>query len=154
MPAISMAGGYVFEDQIFKGLALGAPYVKFVTMARAPLAAAMVGKTIGKRMKTDDVPVYIERLGTTPEEVFVTASDLKQRFGSDFQKIPPGALGLYTYPQRVAQGPRQMMAGARKFSLEHISRDDITALTEEAAKISGISCMTEVDEEEADKILA
>jgi glutamate synthase domain-containing protein 2 len=154
LPAISVAGGYVFEDQIFKGLALGAPYVKFVTMARGPLAAAMVGKTIGKRMRANDVPVYIERFGTTPEEVFVTASDLKQKFGSDFQKIPTGALGLYTYLQRVAQGLRQMMAGARKFSLEHISRDDIAALTEEAAKISGIRYVTEVDEEEVNKILA
>ena len=154
LPAISIAGGFVFEDQVFKGLALGAPYVKFVTMARAPLAAAMVGKTIGRRMKINEVPVYIERFGTTPEEVFVTASELKQKFGSDFERIPTGALGLYTYLQRVAQGLRQMMAGARKFSLEHISRDDITALTEEAAKISGVRYVTEVDEEEADKILA
>lgn len=154
LPAISIAGGYVFEDQIFKGLALGAPYVKFVTMARGPLAAAMVGKTIGKSMRNNDVPVYIERFGTTPEEVFVTAADLKQKFGSDFQKIPTGALGLYTYLQRVAQGLRQMMAGARKFSLEYISRDDIAALTEEAAKISGIRYVTEVDEEEVDRILA
>ena len=154
LPAISVAGGYVFEDQIFKGLALGAPYVKFVTMARAPLAAAMVGKTIGKRMRANDVPVYIERFGTTPEEVFVTASELKQKFGGDFHKIPTGALGLYTYLERVAQGLRQMMAGARKFSLEYISRDDIAALTEEAAKISGIRYVTEVDEEEVNKILA
>ncbi len=154
LPAISIAGGFVFEDQIFKGLALGAPYVRFVTMARAPLAAAMVGKTIGRRMKDNQVPVYIERFGTTPEDVFVTASDLKQKFGSDFERIPTGALGLYTYLQRVAQGLRQMMAGARKFSLQHISRDDITALTEEAAKTSGIRYVTEVDQEEADKILA
>jgi hypothetical protein len=53
----------------------------------------------------------------------------------------------------VAQGLRQMMAGARKFSLEHISRDDIAALTEEAAGISGIRYVTEVDQEELDKIL-
>ena len=41
------AGGITFEDQIYKALALGAPYFKAVGMARAPLAAAMVGKTIG-----------------------------------------------------------------------------------------------------------
>ena len=153
LPAISIAGGFVFEDQIFKGLALGAPHVKFVTMARAPLASAMVGKTIGRRMKENQVPVYIERFGTTPEEVFVTASELKQKYGNDFEKIPTGALGLYTYLHRVDQGLRQMMAGSRKFALEYITRDDITALTEEAAKVSGIQYVTEIDHEEVDKIL-
>ncbi len=153
VPDLAIAGGFVFEDQIFKGLALGAPYVKAITMARAPMAAAMVGKTIGKRMAEKQVPVYIERFGSTSEEVFITASELKQKFGNDFEKIPTGALGLYTYMQRLTQGLRQMMAGSRKFALKHISRDDITALTDEAAKISGICFVGEVDKEEADKIL-
>jgi len=153
VPNIAIAGGFAFEDQIFKGLALGAPYTKVISMARAPLAAAMVGKTIGKRMAEKQVPVYIERFGTTPEDVFITASALKERFGSDFERIPTGALGLYTYMQRLAQGLRQIMAGSRKFALEYITRDDIAALTEEAAKISGICYVTEVDKEEAYKIL-
>jgi len=78
---------------------------------------------------------------------------LKERFGSDFERIPTGALGLYTYMQRLAQGLRQIMAGSRKFGLEYITRNDIAALTEEAAKISGICYVTEVDKEEAYKIL-
>jgi len=153
VPDLAIAGGFAFEDQIFKGLALGAPYVKSITMARAPLAAAMVGKTIGKRMAEKQVPVYIERFGTTPEEVFITSAELKQKFGSQFEKIPTGALGFYTYMERINQGLRQLMAGARKFSLEHISRDDITALTEEAAKASGILYVNDLDKEEVIKIL-
>jgi len=153
LPDIAFAGGFVFEDQIFKGLALGAPYVKVISMARAPMAAAMVGKTIGKRMVEKQVPVYIERFGTSPEEVFITAPELKERFGSDFERIPTGALGLYTYVQRLDQGLRQIAAGSRKFALEYITRDDITALTEEAARISGICYVTKVDKEEAYKIL-
>ena len=47
LPAIAVNGGFSFEDQIFKGLAMGAPFVKMIGMARAPIAAAMVGKTIG-----------------------------------------------------------------------------------------------------------
>jgi len=42
VPALAVAGGFTFEDQIFKGLALGAPFVKLVGMARSPIAAAMV----------------------------------------------------------------------------------------------------------------
>ena len=153
IPDIAIAGGFAFEDQIFKGLALGAPYFKLIGMARAPLTAAMVGKTIGKRIAEGKVPVYIERFGTTPDEIFVTAPELRRRFGKDFERIPTGALGLYTYMQRLAQGLRQIMAGNRKFALEYITRDDIAALTKEAAEISGIAYIMDADKEEAEKIL-
>jgi hypothetical protein len=45
------------------------------------------------------------------------------------------------------------MAGARKFSLEHITRDDLVALTEDAAKISGIPYVMDSDAREVEKIL-
>ncbi len=45
------------------------------------------------------------------------------------------------------------MCGARKFSLEYISRDDIAALTPRAAEISGISLVSDIDREEVDQIL-
>jgi len=150
---VALGGGFTFEDQIFKGLALGAPYAKAVAMARAPLAAAMVGKTIGRRIQEGMLPIYIERFGTRLEEIFVTAPELHQKYGDRFKKIPPGALGLYTYFERLVQGLRQFMCGARKFSLEHIARTDIAALTRQAAEVSGISYITEVDREEAEKIL-
>ncbi|MCK4784512.1 MAG: FMN-binding glutamate synthase family protein [Desulfobacteraceae bacterium] len=125
IPALAVAGGFTFEDQIFKGLAMGAPFVKLVGMARSPIAAAMVGKTIGKTIDEQQIPVYIERFGRTKDEIFVTASELRKELGNEeFEKIPTGALGLYTYYERLAQGLRQLMCGSRKFSLEHISRDD------------------------------
>lgn len=161
VPPIAIAGGFCFEDQIFKGLALGAPYFKLVGMARAPLAAAMVGKTIGEnikegklsRAKSGDPLVYITNFGDTPEEIFVTAPELKQKFGKDFEKIPTGALGLYTYLKRIEQGLKQFMCGSRKFALKHIRRDDIAALTKEAARVSGIIYIMDVDKEEVDRIL-
>jgi len=154
MPALAAAGGFTFEDQIFKALALGAPYVKLVGMARAPIAAAMVGKTIGRAIDENQLPVYIERFGNSKDEIFVTASSLRKELGDkEFEKIPCGALGLYTYYERLAQGLRQLMAGSRKFALKHISRNDIAALTHEAAEISGIRYVMDVDKEEVDKIL-
>ncbi len=51
VPALAVGGGFTFEDQIFKGLAMGAPFVKLVGMARGPIAAAMVGKTIGRAIE-------------------------------------------------------------------------------------------------------
>jgi glutamate synthase domain-containing protein 2 len=154
VPALAVAGGFTFEDQIFKGLALGAPFVKLVGMARSPLAAAMVGKTIGRAIEEGQLPVYIERFGRSRDEIFVTATELRRQLGAEaFETLPPGALGLYTYYERLAQGLRQLMAGSRKFSVEHISRDDLAALTREASEISGIPHVMDVDREKVDEIL-
>lgn len=154
IPALALAGGFAFEDQIFKGLALGAPFVKLIGMARGPVAAAMVGKTIGRTIDAMQVPVYIERFGNSKDEIFVTASEMRRELGQEtFDELPTGALGLYTYYERLTQGLRQIMAGSRKFSLAHISRNDIAALTPEAARVSGITPIMEVDQEEAAQIL-
>ena len=153
MPDICFAGGITFEDQIYKALALGAPDVKAIGMARGPLAAAMVGKTIGKRISEDQIPVYIERFGSKKEEIFVTASDLKNEYGDRFEEIPTGALGVTGYFTRLNQGLRQLMAGNRKFNLSLIERNDIASLTREAADISKIPYVMDVDQEEVEEIL-
>ena len=154
LPALAVAGGLAFEDQIFKALALGSPYVKLVGMARAPIAAAMVGKTIGRTIAERQVPVYIQRFGDTKDEIFVTSTGLRQRLGNEkFEELPCGALGLYTYFERLAQGLRQLLAGSRKFALEHLARTDIAALTRHAAAMSGIQYLMDVDCEEAEQIL-
>ncbi len=154
VPAVAVAGGFTFEDQIYKGLALGAPFVKLVGMARSPIAAAMVGKTLGRTINEHQIPVYIERFGNTKDEIFVTAPELRKELGDEaFEKLPTGAIGLYTYYERLAQGLRQLMCGARKFNLGHVSRDDLAALTKEAADISGISFIKDVDKEEVEDIL-
>jgi glutamate synthase domain-containing protein 2 len=154
IPALAAAGGFAFEDQIFKGLALGAPYMKLIGMARSPIAAAMVGKTIGRAIEDNKLPVYIERFGSSRDDIFVTANELRKELGDDeFERLPAGAIGLYTYYQRLAQGLRQLMCGSRKFALEHISRDDLAALTRDAAEISGIRYVTDVDKELVDQML-
>lgn len=154
VPALALAGGFVFEDQIFKGLALGAPFVKLIGMARSPIAAAMVGKTIGKTIDESQLPVYVERFGRTRDEIFVTAADLRELVGNEeFEKLPTGAIGLYTYYERLAQGLRQLMCGSRKFAMEYIARDDLASLTPEAAEISGIQYTLDIDREEVETIL-
>ncbi len=153
VPDIILAGGFVLEDQIFKGLALCSPYAKAIGMARAPLAAAMVGKTIGESLDNGELPVYLQRFGNTREAVFITAEELKREYGKDYEKIPTSAIGLYTYYERLAQGLRQFMAGSRKFAPEHIARNDIAALTPEASRVSGIPLVSDMDTEEVDRIL-
>ena len=154
LPALAVAGGFSLEDHIFKGLAMGAPFVKLVGMARGPIAAAMVGKTIGRAIDEGQLPVYVERFGRTRDEIFVTASHLRRELGAQaFEALPAGALGLYTYYERLAQGLRQLMAGSRKFNTSCIARDDLAALTPEATAMSGIPTIMETDRDEADRIL-
>jgi len=154
VPPLAVGGGFTFEDGIFKALAMGAPFVKLVGMARGPIAAAMVGKTIGRAIDNHQVPIYVGRFGNSKDEIFVTASFLRKELGDmEFEKIPAGALGLYTYYERLAQGLRQLMAGSRKFSPEHISRDDIAALTHEATEISGIKYVMDLDKTKVEELL-
>ena len=82
-------------------------------------------KNIGKSIEGGQIPVYVERFGSTKEEIFVTAPDLKNEYGADYDKIPTGAIGVYTYTERLAQGLQQLMCGNRKFKLDTITRDDI-----------------------------
>jgi len=115
----------------------------------------MVGKTIGKTIDESQLPVYVERFGRTRDEIFVTAADLRKLVGDEaFEKLPTGAIGLYTYYERLAQGLRQLMCGSRKFAMEYISRDDLASLTREATDISGIQYMLDVDREEVQTILS
>ncbi|MCX6639970.1 MAG: FMN-binding glutamate synthase family protein [bacterium] len=154
VPALALAGGFTFEDQMFKGLSMGAPFVKLIGMARAPIAAAMVGKTIGRTIDEHQLPVYIERFGDSKEEIFVTAASLRKELGDEeFEKIPTGALGLYTYYERLAQGLQQLMCGSRKFKMDYLSRDDLACLTHEAAEVTGLPYIMDLDRKEAIEIL-
>ena len=81
-------------------------------------------------------------------------AELAHKYGDKFDDIPTGALGLYSYYERLSLGLRQLMCGARKFGLEHISRDDIAALDPRAAEISGIPYVTDVDKDEAAAIIS
>jgi hypothetical protein len=123
-------------------------------MARSPIAAAMVGKTLGNAIEAQQLPVYVERFGQSRDEIFVTAGELRKELGDkEFEALPTGAIGLYTYYERLAQGLRQLMCGSRKFAMEYITREDIAALTHDAAEISGIQYITDVGKDEVEEIL-
>jgi hypothetical protein len=64
-----------------------------------------------------------------------------------------GAVGIYTFSQRLKVGLQQLMAGSRNFSLKSISRKDLMSLTEEAQKVSGIPYVMDAYRKEAEKIL-
>jgi len=62
-------------------------------------------------------------------------------------------VAIYTFVDKLRTGLTQFMAGARSFRLDTIRRTDIVALTEEAAKISGISYVMDAYRDEAEAII-
>lgn len=153
VPDIAIAGGFSTEDGVFKALAMGAPYVKAVCMGRALMIPGMVGKNIAAWIKDKDLPKTVSKYGESMEEIFVCYEDLKKKFGKEMSKIPAGALGLYSFSQKFKTGLQQLMAGSRNFNLSTVTRKDVMALTEEAAKVSGIPYVMDAYAKEAKKIL-
>ncbi len=153
VPDLAIAGGFSSEDGVFKGLAMGAPHFKAVCMGRALMIPGMVGKNIQKWIAKGELPKSVSKYGTDVKEIFVAYEELTETYGKDVEKIPLGAVGIYTYSQRFKTGLQQIMAGSRNFGLNSISRNDLMALTEEAARVSGIPYVMDAYRDVAEAIL-
>ncbi|MFA7677702.1 MAG: FMN-binding glutamate synthase family protein [Candidatus Omnitrophota bacterium] len=153
VPDIAIAGGFSSEDHVFKVLAMGAPYVKAVCMGRALMIPGMVGKNIGTWIKENKLPPNVSEFGSTVKEIFVCYEELADKYGKDINDMPLGAIGIYSFSQKIKVGLQQLMAGSRNFCLNTISRKDIMSLTQEAAKVSGIAYVMDAYRQEAESIL-
>ena len=78
---------------------------------------------------------------------------LKEKYGSEINDLPLGAIGIYNVADKIKVGLQQIMAGSRNWKTEYISRDDIFSLTEDCAKITGIKYVMDAYREEALKII-
>ncbi|MGD9733565.1 MAG: glutamate synthase-related protein [Desulfamplus sp.] len=161
---LSFAGGFALEDHIFKALALGAPYTKLICMGRAMMIPGFLGSNIEgsiypeRRERVNgnwnELPKTVLEVGKTSDEIFAGYHDIEKKLGKDeMKKIPYGAIGFYTLADKLACGVQQLMAGARKFSLNQITRNDIFSGNRETARETGIPHVSDVNDESARKIL-
>ncbi len=155
VPDIAFAGGFSSEDHIFKALSLGAPYCKAVCMGRALMIPGMVGKNIGRWLDGKDggLPPTVSKFGTTKQEIFVCYEELKEKYGKEVDSFPLGAIGIYSAGEKLRVGLQQLMAGARKWRVDLMSRKDLFSLTEEAASVTGIPYVMDAYKEEAMEII-
>ncbi|MBN1976309.1 MAG: FMN-binding glutamate synthase family protein, partial [Anaerolineae bacterium] len=143
-------GGFSTEDHIFKAIAMGAPFVKAVCMGRALMIPGMVGKNIAQWMAEGNLPKTVSQHGSTIEEIFVEYETLVDAYGKEeVDQMPLGAIGFFSYADKLKIGLQQLMAGSRNFRISAISRKDLMALTKEAAKVSGIPYVMDAYREEA-----
>ena len=115
----------------------------------------MVGKNIQRWIDGQDggLPNTISKFGTTKEEIFVCYEELREKFGKEADKFPLGAVGIYSAGEKIRVGLQQLMAGARKWRVDLISRNDLASLTEEATKITGIPYIMDAYRDEALEII-
>ncbi len=154
VPDLAFAGGFSSEDHLFKCLALGAPYVKAVCMGRALMIPGMVGKNVATWMHNGEMPKTVKQYGSTPEEIFVCWEQVADIVGkSEMKNIPLGAVGIYSYADKLKVGLQQLMAGARRFNIPSITRRELFSLTKECAEVTGIPYVMDAYREEAEAIL-
>lgn len=163
-PDISLAGGFAREDHVFKALALCAPYAKLICMGRAPMIPGFLGSNIEGVFKPeqkqalnghwDELPNSVTALGKKPEEIFSAWETVKAQVGEkEMANIPYGAIAMAGYADKLACGLQQFMAGARKFRLADINRDDLIANNRETSDVTGIPYVTEALDKKALAIL-
>jgi hypothetical protein len=161
---MAFAGGFAREDHIFKALALGAPYTKLVCMGRALMIPGFLGSNVEGALHPDRkaklngnwdmLPKTLADRGMKAEEIFAGYFDVQKKVGADAMKnIPYGAIAVWTLADKLAAGLQQLMAGARKFSMNQISRDDLYSGNRETERETGIPFITCVQDEFAKKIL-
>ena len=132
LPAIVITGGFASEDQVFKGLAYGDGYVLGIGLCRASMAAAMTGKTIGEQIKAGDVPERLKAYGSTIEEIFCDLPDLRALYGTRANAFSTGAIGVFSYLNKIAFGLKHFAALNRKFKIDLLDKSDLIPLTSEA----------------------
>ncbi|MCS7238402.1 MAG: glutamate synthase-related protein [Thermoguttaceae bacterium] len=169
MPVVDLAfgGGLAREDHIFKALALGAPFAKLVCMGRALMIPAFLGTNIEGVLRPErriaggqqlgyweKLPPNVREIGDKPEELFACYYEVERKVGSaEIKNIPFGAIALYTFVDKLMAGLQQLLAGARKFSVTEISRDDIVSANRETAAEIGIPFVTDAESDRALQIL-
>jgi glutamate synthase domain-containing protein 2 len=164
VPDISFAGGLAREDHLFKALALGAPFAKIICLGRAPMIAGFLGSNIEGALNPerkaqvnghwDTLPSTVAEYGKYPEELFAQWENVKNMVGvNEMKNIPYGAVALCGYADKITAGLQQFLAGARKFSLNEISRNDLISANRETEEITGIKFMTDALDTEAKAIL-
>ncbi len=162
---LSFAGGFALEDSIFKGLALGAPFTKLICMGRGIMIPGFLGANIEGVLHPDrkervngnwsSLPKSIADLGNSPEQIFASYFDVQAKVGKkEMANIPYGAIAMWTMADKLGCGIQQLLAGARKFKLDQLSRNDIFAANRETARETGITHITEANNESALRILA
>ncbi|MBT7862217.1 MAG: FMN-binding glutamate synthase family protein [Gemmatimonadetes bacterium] len=157
---MAFAGGLAREDHLFKALALGSPFTKLICMGRSLMIPAFLGSNIQGVFQPENradlsahwekLPTSVAKVGTYPEEIFAGYHEVQAKVGVDeMANIPFGAVAIWTLADKLGAGLQQFMAGARRFDVGSICREDIVSANRETEKETGIGFITDALDQEA-----
>lgn len=132
IPAMAITGGFTTEDHVFKALAFGNQNVTAVGLCRASMTAAMTGKNIGERIKAGNIPKNLQKFGNRVDEIYHDLADLRSIYGKKADNFSLGAVGVFSYLNKLAFGLRHFAALNRKFDVKYLDRSDLIPLTRDA----------------------
>lgn len=135
IPAISITGGFSGEDQVFKALSFGNGYVKAIGLCRAGMAAAMTAKNVGDMINKGIVPDNYRKYGETVKDIFGDLKDLRYIYGKQADTFSTGAIGVFSYLNKINFGIKHFAALNRKFNLKYLDRSDLIPLTNQVMKL-------------------
>ena len=125
-------------------------------MGRALMIPGMVGKNIGYWMREglNALPKTVSEFGSTKEEIFIGYEHIVKKYDKETAEgMPLGALAMYCFTDKLRTSLQQLMAGSRNYRVDTIGRADLMALTEDAAKISGLPYVMDAYRQEAMDII-
>jgi len=135
IPAITVTGGFASEDAVFKALAMGNGDVTAIGLCRAGMAAAMNADQVGKMIKEGNVPAHLRQYGETVQEIFSDLPDLRALYGTQANDFAPGAIGVFSYLNKIGFGLQHFCALNRKFNVGLLDQTDLIPLTPMAKEL-------------------
>ena len=130
-PLLVVPGG----NARLKALALGAPYFQAVGLCRAAMAAANSAKKVSEQIEAGNIPSHLRKFGDSRETLFADLPDLRHLYGKQADSFSSGAVGVFSYLNRIAMGLRHFAALNRKFDVNLLGPDDLIPLTREAGEL-------------------
>lgn len=82
-----------------------------------------------------NIPDYLKQYGNTIEEIYGDLPDLRAIYGKEANNFPPGAIGVFSYLNKIAFGLKHFAALNRKFNIDLLDRSDLIPLTREAHEL-------------------
>lgn len=76
-------------------------------------------KKVGELIEAGKVPPHLSKLGSTKEELFWDLPELRGIYGDTADEFSTGAIGVYSYLNRIGYGLQHFAALNRKFDISY-----------------------------------
>ena len=77
-------------------------------------------------------PKNLRKYGSTTEELYGDLPDLRAIYGKKANNFSLGAVGVFSYLNKIAFGIKHFAALNRKFDISYLDRSDLIPLTRDA----------------------